>query len=414
MLLWARAQQAPPPTETPGAAETADAVPVPPGPPEGILPVGEIARIEQGPRERPRVLLEGGALLLVTDTGSVELYRAENGEFRWKLGLPGEVLHLPAVLGSDPLELLLSTKSGKLLFVEGATGSITRELELGFEIALAPFVSRDAAFGPTLFLGTATGEVVAYDPASESERFRVETPEKPNAFAMARDTLVVSGDARTLTALDAAGGTIRWRRPARAGFYAPAVFSERADRLYVGDEAGEFYCLNASNGETHFRWSTGAAVRAPAFVHGNRVYVASYGNILYAYDAGGGSEQWRANLPGRPATGPVLVNQRLVVATFDGVFVEVSLDTGEISKQYTAPGELGSAPSFAVASPDAPEIEAAAEPAIESEPPAPRWFERHRVALPLRTGAVLLLAHQPPDPAGVETPEVKDAKERKP
>jgi outer membrane protein assembly factor BamB len=356
------------------------------------------------------VLLHGDALILVTDSGSVQLYLAATGEFKWKLGLPGEELLTPVVLASNPFELLLSTKSGKLLFVDGASGAIARELVLGFELSLAPF----AGEGSILYLGTASGAVVAYDRRSESESFRVETGERPSAFARGGATLVVSGAERTLTALDAERGTMRWSLRARAGFSAAATFSERSDRLYVGDDAGEFYCLDAASGDTRFRWSTGAAVRAPPLVFGKRVYVVNYGNTLYAYDAGGGSEQWRMNLPGRPVTGPILAHRRLLVGTFDGVLVEASLDLGTAGERYAAPGELASPPSIAVAS---PEIDGSAPPdpsAASAEPPEPQWYEKHRIALPLRTGEVLLLAHKTPDPAEGEAPETDEPKKPPP
>jgi outer membrane protein assembly factor BamB len=409
LLGLAREQETEPPRQsgTRDPTEASEPLAPPAGPPAGILPIAEIARIELSPRERPRVLLQGEALVLVTESGSVELYQSESGELRWKLGLPGEALEIPVVLRSDPLELLLATKSGKLLFVDGATGRIRREVALGFEIALAPAVAGER----TLYLGTPEGAVVAYDRESESERFRVETAERPNAFTLLGTTLVVSGATRTLTAIDAERGEIRWSLRARAGFSAPGAVSE-SGRLYVGDDAGDFYCLDVETGKTRFRWSTGAAIRAPALVDGKRVYVASYGNTLYAYDAGGGSEQWRANLPGRPATGPILVHRRLLVATFDGVLVEVSLDRGALSDRYVAPGELGSAPSFAVALPEAPDPDGPVSPeasAIPGPAPAPQWYERHRVALPLRTGAVLLLGHKPPEPAeGTETEAPKE------
>jgi outer membrane protein assembly factor BamB len=412
LLAEAGRQEArpPAPTETPDSGQTLEAPQPPPGPPEGILPVAEIARIEHGPRERPRVLLQGDALILVTDGGSVELYRAETGEFKWKLGLPGEALQTPVVLAPDPLELLVSTNSGKLLFVDGTTGAITREIALGFEIALAPFVGD----GATLYLGTPSGAVVAYDSKSESESFRVETGERPNAFSRAGDTLVVSGAGRSLTAIDAGRGTIRWSLAARAGFSAAATFSDRADRLYVGDDAGEFYCLDAASGGIRFRWSTGAAVRAPALVSGKQVYVVSYGNTLYAYDAGGGSEQWRVNLPGRPVTGPVLVHRRLMVATFDGVLLEVSLDLGTAGERYAAPGELTSAPAFAVASPEVDGSAAGDDSAAPTALPKPQWYEKHRIALALRTGEVLLLAHKAPDPAEADAPEAEEPKKPPP
>jgi outer membrane protein assembly factor BamB len=379
----------------------------------------------------------------------VEAYDPGTGAFSWRLGLPGTTLFAPVALRSEPLEILLSSPSGLLLVVSGDKGEILSEATLPFELALAPLPA-----GDTLYVGTPEGVVGALDFETKTERFRLQTPEKPSAFAVRGGLLVVSGAERTLTALDATTGDVRWTFRGRAGF-SPAVFREPGDRLYVGDDAGEFYCLGAEKGNVRFRWSTGASIRAPALVVGNRVYVASFGNNLYAYDSGGGSEQWRTSLPGRPATGPVLVNRRLLVATLDGAFVEIALDRGQIGKTYSAPGELATTPAIWIASgsilPEPGETPVAApnesltdEP--RSAPPvevpetrpgevketsrgesdeiagAPTVippYERHRIALTLRAGPVLLLGHQKPapvepEPATEESPPEKPPGERVP
>jgi outer membrane protein assembly factor BamB len=394
--------QVPPPPESPESPEgeedldLAEPAPTAPVVPDGILPLREIARTEHGPSDRTRLVLQERKLVLVARSGSVEARDRETGQFSWKLGLPGEVLFPPVLLRAEPLELLLSSSSGRVLLLDGETGNIRREIELGFELALAPLPA-----GHVSFLGTPAGAIVAVDFDTGTERFRVETGETPLALALGAGLLVVSGAERTLTALSAETGELRWSVRARAGFSAPAVFREGGDRIYIGDLLGEFYCLSSEKGKVEFRWSTGAAMPYPALVLGKRVYATSFGNILYAFDAGGGTEQWRANLPGRPASGPVLVGRRLLVATLDGAIVEVNPERGQVGKSYTAPGELAGPPSFWVASepPPAQEsaaVETASPPAEPSEAPPP-WYEGHRVAITLRSGEVLLLGHGAPE-----------------
>jgi outer membrane protein assembly factor BamB len=412
----ARAQVAPVPPEIPEGEDPLEPVETAPKlvVPDGILPVGEIGRIEHGPSDRTRLLLQERRLVLVTRGGSVEARDTSSGEFSWKLGLPGEVLFPPVALRSEPFEILLSSPSGKLLIVDGESGNIRREIALGFELALAPHPSADR-----IFLGTPSGAIVSMDLATGIERFRTETGEPPSAVAISGRLLVVSGAERTLTALSVDTGELRWSFHARAGFFAPAVFRAEGDRLYVGDDAGEFYCLSSDKGNVQYRWSTGAAIRHAALVVGKRVYVTSFGNVLYAFDAGGGAERWRANLPGRPASGAVLVGKALVVATLDGTLVEVNPERGQLGKSYSAPGELSGPPSFWVAAeePLLPE-EAAPEPTplsqddplAPAEAPAqgpPLWYERHRIAIALRSGEVLLLGHQAPALEAPELPAVE-------
>ncbi|MGH9322166.1 MAG: PQQ-binding-like beta-propeller repeat protein [Vicinamibacteria bacterium] len=379
-------------------AENAEqAAPAPPPPPEGILPVAEIARIAYTPRDRPQIMLHGNRLVVVTASGAVEGHDAQSGEFRWRLGLPGETLYPPVVLRSSPFEILLSSAAGRVFVVDAETGEIRRERELPFALALEPLPA-----GAHVVAATPAGEVIAFDLETGEERFRATTPEAPSALASSGKLLVASGSERTLTAIDASGGSVVWAIRGRSPFHPPAVFGGNAnlDRLYVGNDSGEFYCLDVEDGDTSYRWSTGASIRHPALVEERRVYVTNYGNNLYAYHAGGGAEQWRVSLPGRPASGPVRFGLRLVVATYDGVLVEVDPERGVPVRGFTAPGELASPPAFLVAAPGpAPEL------GPDGAPLGPQWYELHRIALALRTGEVLLLGHQPTPPEPEKDPE---------
>jgi outer membrane protein assembly factor BamB len=343
-----------------------------PRPPDGILPVGEIARLSFAPSELPKVLLHSDRLIIVTASGAVEGHDAGTGEFRWKLGLPGETLLEPVLHRPDPFEILLSSASGRLFVIDAATGEIRREMQLPSELALAPLV----AF-PLLFAGTAQGEILAFNMEADAEHFRAPLGERSLALALVGNTLVVSGSERTLIALDTRTGAESWRFRGRSAFHAPAVFA--FDRVYIGNDAGEFYCLSREDGEVRFRWPTGASIRFAARVEGRFVFVTSFGNDLYAYQSRGGAEQLRVGLPGRPASRPVRFGRRLVVVTYDGALVEVDSGKGEVTRIHQSPGDLASPPAFLPARPA----------------PGTEWYAAHRIALALRTGEVLLLGHRP-------------------
>ena len=450
-----------------GDLPTSDAIPVeappPPKSPDGLLPVMEIARLEYAPTDRPRPLLHGQVLLVVGASGFVEAHDAETGTFAWKLGLPGELLFDPVVFEPANAEegpeasfaILLSEASGHLIVIDGRTGNIQRETRLPFELALPPVRGPEQI----LFLATPSGDILAYDLERREVVFQTATGETPLALTSNDSLLIVSGGGQKLTAIDLPSGNLRWSFVGRAAFHAPAAFGIDGERIYVGDNTGEFFALEASSGKVKFRWSTGAAIRSPALVAEKRVYVATFANSIYAYHATNGDEQWRSNLPGRPATPPFRVNERLLVATLDGMLVELDPGSGAITQRYTAPGEVVYAPSFHLAkpspeelaaelaaqegvdpdeeedgddalvqdandplappesnffdrlgmTPDEPEIvfdeDAAAGESPEdallgnADVPVPRepmWFERSRIALALRTGEVLLLMHQAP------------------
>jgi len=367
----------------------------------------------------------------------------------------------PLVEGvTDAFTVVLSEPSGHLLLVDGLTGEIQREARLPFELALPPIRGPD----DIVFFATPSGDIVAYDVRLEEVIFQTATGEQPMALASTDSVLIVSGGAQNLTALDLPSGTRRWTFRGRAAFHAAAAFDADGARVYAGDDTGELYCLDGRDGKLKFGWSTGAAIRNRALIEGKRLYIATWANTLFAFNATTGDEHWRANLPGRPATRPMRVRNRLIVGTYDGVLIEIDPSRGQPGKRYVAPGELVVAPSFFLARPSAEELlhegdaieldpeagEDGASPDDEEEdpltkldpeifgpeellsatatgapalletddtpvdpfdapPPAePAWFERSRIAMALRSGEVLLLAHEVVRPVAPERGDGED------
>ena len=132
-------------------------------PPDGLLPVEELTRLDFTPRDRPKALLYGTTLLVVGSSGFVQGHDAVSGEFAWKLGLPGEALHAPLVFEAGPLvrgetdafTVVVSGPSGHVLLVDGLTGDIQQEARLPFELALPPIRGPDNI----VFLATPSGDI---------------------------------------------------------------------------------------------------------------------------------------------------------------------------------------------------------------------------------------------------------------
>jgi outer membrane protein assembly factor BamB len=333
---------------------------------QGLLPMFQVAEIV--PAEYPKlpVVFHEGILLLISEGGVVEAFAVESGELIWKLGLPGKDLHPP---GITPAGLLFAARDGSILIVESATGNILEEKQSPSPIELRPVIEGDVAY-----FATSVGLVVAYDYVAGLELWRTETKEPVQALSLGGELLVVSGSGGTLTAIDLPSGEIKWRFLGSGTFEAPASFGLEGERIYIGDSAGVFYCLNAQKGKQHFKWETGAAVFGPPLVDRDRVFVATYGNTLYCYRRNNGHLLWRTDLPGRPASGPLRVNARLVVLIQDGLVLE--LNPSAQGRQAQAPYRIGS--------------EIRSLPSIE--PPYAAW--------PLRNGHVLLMkTGQPPLPA---------------
>ncbi len=328
----------------------------------GLLPLYQVAEIEPADYPKLPVVFHEGTLVVVSEGGVAEAFAIESGEFLWKLGLPGKELHPPWI---TPAGLLFAARDGSILMVEPLTGEILQEKQSAFPMELRPAIE-----GDVIFSATSEGLIVAYDYVTGLELWQTKTREPVQALALGGGILVVSGSGGTLTAIELSSGKLRWRFLGRGTFETPASIDPEGERIYIGDSAGTFYCLNVDKGNRRFKWETGAAVFGPPLIDRDRVYVVTYGNTLYCYRLNNGHLLWRVNLPGRPASGPLRVNARLIVPIQDGLLLEINPSAQGSQTPYPIGSEIRSVPSF--------------------EPPY--------AALPLRSGRVLLMKTGAPPP----------------
>ena len=328
----------------------------------GLLPLVPLAEVDLGARPTSPALFYEGSLIIVTEAGEALSLDSKTGDLLWKLGLPGSKL-LPPCLFSEAL--LIVNGAGTLLLVDPATGTIQDELSTGISPALPP-ICQDSV----VFLATAERVIIGYDVENRQEIWRAAIQEPPLAMAVGDDLLVVSDRAGALHALDSKMGLIRWQFQGRGTFPAPAVFDSKNERLFIGDTRGFFYSLSVGNGKVHYRWASGAAIPFSALVEEDRVFVATYANTLFCYRPRNGHELWRANLPGRPAASPERARRRVVVVTFDGQVAEYGSGGTRDAPLYTAPREILPLPTLMPGG----------------------------LALPLRSGRLLLLQTQAPPP----------------
>ncbi len=157
--------------------------------------------------------------------------------------------------------------------------------------------------------------------------------------------LYVGEEDGTLRCRDRATGLTRWTLTTGSPIRAPVLMD--GDRLLVGTSDGRFLAVSTDKGEIRWRWKLGADVAdaAVAFVSGAVIF-ASYENILYALDRDNGHLRWRAPLPSRPISSPVLVGNALVVACQEVEMVAFDARTGRRLGAATVPAEIRAPPLF--------------------------------------------------------------------
>ncbi len=330
----------------------------------GLLPLSLIAEIDLGSQAVGPALFHEKALVVATAAGEVLSIDGATLETRWKLGLPGAELFPPRLLGDG---ILIASRSGNLVLLQPKTGEILTERSVGPSLALSPIWD-----GRTLFLATPDREVMAYDVEERKELWRSKLQDPPLAMTSGAGLVLVSDRSGGLHAFEALTGELRWQFQGRGNFEAQATFDDAGERLYLGDTAGFLYSISVREGKVHYRWANGAAITHSALLEEDRLFVVSYANTLFSYRTGNGHELWRTNLLGRPAAAPGRVRRRLVVLTLNGHVAEYAAGGGQPGPQiYTAPDDILPYPTFVPGG----------------------------MALPLRSGKLLLLVTSRPAPS---------------
>jgi len=249
---------------------------------------------------RPGVVAAGGGLVAVrNEDGTVWTMDSATGSDRWKAA--SEVRGpLPAVLYKDAVVV-----AGEgLAVLEAATGQ-TR-----WSAPEARATALPMAWGPWLLVGEADG---------------------------------------SLRCRDLATGAVLWSFKTTHPLVAPPVVDDDG-RVLLGTTDRRFLALDPrKKGDVRWRWKIGGDVQAPPAVSGEHVLFTNHEDVLYALRRGNGHLAWRASLPSRPLSGPILYGDSVLVACFGsrpGETFLIGFDprTGQRQGDLKAPGEVRTPP----------------------------------------------------------------------
>ena len=126
---------------------------------------------------------------------------------------------------------------------------------------------------------------------------------------------------KTLIAVDAINGTIKWEYTTAAATYGagPAVGPDGTIYFGTEDGAGTFYAINPS-GSLKWQKELGKAVKSsPAVTSDGMVYALADGGFAFAFDSDG-NQKWSKTLSGNSAGVAVNRDGTVYFATSDGVW----------------------------------------------------------------------------------------------
>lgn len=242
-----------------------------------------------------------GTRVFYVSRGTLHAVAAADGAPVWKTeGRAG-------TLGVGSGLLALREPDGTVWGIEPANGSARWKVASGISGALAPLVEGDRVL-------VAGGGIAALDVASGRALWGAPGEPKVTAPPAVVGSLVILGEADgTVRARDSATGSEVWTFASGGEVLAPVV-GDGEGRLFLGTTARGIVSLDAKTGKRRWRWKVGADVATGAVVIERNVMVATNEAVLWGLRRGGGQMAWRAALPSRTFGGPMRVGTSVLIA----------------------------------------------------------------------------------------------------
>lgn len=153
----------------------------------------------------------------------------------------------------------------------------------------------------------------------------------------------------SLVAYDLVEGTSLWRRDYGDLEASPLL---RAQKVYVGNTAGTFFCVDPATGDQVWKYelpenARQKGIRSSAAAIGNTIAFGAEDGFLYALDAETGSRRWRYNTGGSIVASPCIAGGNAVIGNLNGIVSAVDSMTGESRWKFAAGASIYASPSYA-------------------------------------------------------------------
>ena len=236
----------------------------------------------------------GEGLVFIVSDQTIEARDAQTGARRWAAPLPGGAA---VPLFYDTGWLLASTTTGDLTALRASDGTVVWRRQLGAPLSGPP--------GPAL------------------------------------DRLYLSLEDNRLISLLLTNGEIVWSRALPARVTALLALD---DQLVVGTADKRVMSVELDNGRERWGRIVGGDISGLPTADEKRIYYASRDNILWAVDRRSGNLRWKANLPSRPAGGPLRSPDAVLMPLVSSEIGGYEPETGKLAVTVRAAGEIGRQP----------------------------------------------------------------------
>jgi len=284
----------------------------------------------------------GGRVFVATSKGKLAALALDSGKILWTRD-SGNSLHASPSVWEG--RVFIGDDEGELHAFRAADGAELWKFATENKIT----GSANRAAPGRIVIGSYDYFVYCLDAAAGALIWKFETDAQVHATpAVCGDLIVVSGCDGNLRLLAADGGKQRQAIQLEANFAASPAWDGR--RWYLGSFSGVLLAVTA-DAEKPVVWQVTTAARetfvASAATDGKVVLFAGRDRTVHCLDCGTGEVRWRFRGRRRIDSSPVIVGDRILVGSGEGVLYVLSRQEGRVLQRFEAGASIPGSPAVA-------------------------------------------------------------------
>ena len=310
---------------------------------------------------RATPLLNGDHLYVGNASGYFYCINKKTGVVKWQFSTQ-QSIHSSAIINAG--RVYFSDNKQTLYALDAATGKLIWKLEMGskkfYPWRYDYYYSSPVLKDGRLYIGSDDGYLYAVHPQTGKLLWKFECKGIIRSTPAINGNIVYIGDTEaTLYALDSKTGKEVWQylingdtmKNENYGFDRRAINSSpivSGDKVIFGARDGYLYCVNNRTGQTIWKvdhrvsWIISTVAIKDSLV----VTGTSDGRFVQAVHLETGKEIWKYRTALAVWASPLIVNNKVYTAGFDGQFTCLDLYSGTRISQYKTDGMMMSSPCW--------------------------------------------------------------------
>jgi outer membrane protein assembly factor BamB len=259
--------------------------------------------------------LDAQRVYIPLQSGELVALNRETGAMEWSVALMSSW----APMISEGV--LYAASASELLALHAASGDPLWRVNLDAELMVAPALQGDMV---VVLLKPDQLRAVRLSDGSEAWRRAIPVPSAaPSMGADATGVVVASGN--RVSRFTSSDGQLVWERELGGSLSTPFI---AGDRVFVGSTDNYLYALDSGSGRLLWRFGTGGDV-VGATADDRFVYFAALDNLLRALRRGNGNQVWKRDLSTRTIAPPSTFGGIVVVSGNNPAMAAFNATTGD-------------------------------------------------------------------------------------